>query len=102
MRPGPKPREEENEFAEFLVETSKAGYGKSRKQVISIAENVAQDKGILGTDSKLSNGWYYRFMERQGDLTLRKGDPIANVRMECLNEVLYNAKKCDEKREFVE
>jgi len=25
-------------------------------------------------------------MERQGDLTLRKGDPIANVRMECLNE----------------
>jgi len=25
-------------------------------------------------------------MERQGDLTLRKGDPIANVRVECLNE----------------
>jgi len=99
MRPGPKPREEENEFAEFLVEASK---GWIRKQVINIAENVAQDKGILGTDSKLSNGWYYHFMERQGDLTLRKGDPIANVRMECLNEVLYNAKKCDEKREFVE
>jgi len=31
-RPGPKSyltREEENEFAEFLVETSKARYGKS-------------------------------------------------------------------------
>ena len=66
-KPGPKPyltREEENEFAEFLAETSKAGYRKSRKQVINIAENVAQDKGILGTDSKLSNGWYYHFMER--------------------------------------
>ena len=25
-------------------------------------------------------------MERQGDLTLRKGDPIANIRMEYLNE----------------
>jgi len=88
-KPGPKPyltREEESEFADFLVETSKAGYGKSRKQVINIAGNVAQDKGILEADCKLSNGWYYRFMERQGVLTLRKGDLIANVRMECLNE----------------
>ena len=70
-RPGPKPyltREKGNKFAEFLVETSKAGYRKGRKQVINIAENVAQDNGILGTDIKLSNGWYYHFMERQDDL----------------------------------
>ena len=76
---------EESEFAEFLVETAKAGYGKSRKQVKSIAENVVRDKGMLGRDDTISNGWYYRFMERQSDLTLRKGDPIANVRMDCLN-----------------
>jgi len=49
----------------------------------SLTENVAQDKGILEANGKLSNG---HFMERQGDLMLCKGDLIANVRMECLNE----------------
>jgi len=32
IKPGPKPyltREEESKFADFLVETSKAGYGNS-------------------------------------------------------------------------
>jgi len=28
---------------------------------------------------------YYGFVERQSNLTLRKGDPIANVQMDCLN-----------------
>jgi len=88
-KPGPKPyltKEEESEFAEFLVETAKAGYGKSRQQVKAIAENVAQDKGVLGADEHISDGWYCRFMERQVNLSLRKGDPIANVRMDCLDE----------------
>ena len=73
-KPGPKPyltKEEESEFADFLVDIAKAGYGKSRQQVKTIAENVAHDKGVLGTDDNISNGWYYRFMERQSDLTLR-------------------------------
>ena len=84
-KPGSQPylsMKEESEFAEF---SAKAGYGKSRKQVKSIAEHVARDKGVLGRDDTISNGWYYRFMERQSDLTLRKGDPIANVWMDCLN-----------------
>jgi len=67
-RPGPKPYLTKEEESEFIV------------------ENVAQDKGILEASSTLLNGWYYRFMERQGDLTLHKSDLIANVRMECLNE----------------
>ena len=33
---------------------------------------------------KLSSGWYYCFMGRQDHLVLQKGDPIANVRMDCL------------------
>ena len=37
---------EETEFW-FLVDAAKAGYGISRKHIISIAENVAKDKGIL-------------------------------------------------------
>lgn len=87
--PGPKPylsHTEENELAEFLIDTAKAGYGKSRKQVQMIATNVAHDKERLSPSRRVSNGWYYRFMERQSHLTLRKGDPIANIRMECMNE----------------
>jgi len=37
-KPGPQPKEEESEFAEFLVDTAKAGYRKSRKQVKVIAK----------------------------------------------------------------
>jgi len=62
------------------------GYGKSRQQVKSIAACGIRNKGSLEVDKVLSNGWYYHFMSRQSQLALRKGDPTANVRMDCLNE----------------
>ena len=91
--PGPKPylsKKEETELSDFLVDVAKAGYGKSRKQVITIAENVARDKGVL-KKKKISYGWYRRFMDRRPDLSLRKGDATANVRMDCLNEETIQA-----------
>ena len=33
-----------------------------------------------------SHEWFRRFMERQLQLSYRKGDPTANARMECLTE----------------
>ena len=87
--PGPKPylnKTEETELSDFLVDVAKAGYGKSRKQIMSIAENVAKDKGVLKKNKKVSHGWYRRFMARRPSLSLRKGDATANVRMDCLNE----------------
>ena len=51
-------KEEETEFAIFWVDTAKASYGKSRKQIKTIVENVVWDKGMLGTDETISNGWY--------------------------------------------
>ena len=89
INPGPKPylsSVEEKDLAGFLIDSAKVGYGKSRDQVKSIAACGARDKGLLKPDKVMSNGWYYRFMSRQGDLTLRRGDPTANVRMDCLNE----------------
>ena len=35
--------------------------------------------------TKISDGWYRRFVERHPDLSLRRGDATANVRMDCLN-----------------
>ena len=86
---GPKPylsHVEETELAEFLVDTAKAGYGKSRKQVQMIAINVVHNKQRMSVSRRISNGWHYRFMQRQSHLMLCKGDPIANIRMDCMNE----------------
>ena len=44
------------------------------------------DKGLLDPGGKLSNGWYYRFINRHQQLVLRKGDPTANVRMDSVNK----------------
>ena len=84
--PGPVPyltNAEEAELAGFLVDVAKAGYGKSRRDIKWIAESVAREKNVL-KHTKISDGWYRRFMERQSHLLLRKGDPTANVRMDCL------------------
>ena len=87
-KPGPKPlltAAEESEFADFLVEVSQAGYGKTRREVRQIAGRVAVDKGKKDK-AMVSHGWFRRFLLRQPHLSYRKGDPTANVRMNCLTK----------------
>ena len=86
--PGPKPfltSVEEKELSNFIVDVAKAGYGKTRKQIMGLADSVAQDKRRMTGQKKITDGWFRRFMMRQSQLSLRKGDPTANVRMDCLN-----------------
>ena len=93
INPCPRPylsKCEENDLSTFLVEVAKAGYGKSRQQVLSLASNAAHDKGLLNSGDKLSNGWYYRFINRNQQLVLRKGDPTANVRMDSVNKEIMD------------
>ena len=86
--PGPTPyltKGEERELVSFLVDVAKPGYGKSRGEIKQIAENVARDKKVLKR-TKMSNGWYRRFMERQSHLSLRNNDDAtAEVWMDCLS-----------------
>ena len=87
IRPGPKPylsEAEEGKLVEFLEVVAEVGYGKTRKQVMNIAESTARDKGIL-RKKKISDGWFQRFIERQPNLSLRKGDRTAFVRMDAMN-----------------
>ena len=56
--PGPEPylsTAEEKEFANFLVDVAKAGYGKTRQQVRNIAGMTARDKGKIESP-KVSHG----------------------------------------------
>ena len=53
---------------------------------MGLAESVARDKGQMTGQKKISDGWFRRFMTWQPQLSLRKGDPTGNVRMDCLNK----------------
>jgi len=80
VNPGPVINvEEENTLATFLKHCSEVGYGKTRKEVLAIAEGIARDKSIL-RGTKINQGWWRSFIERQGDLSLRRGDNIAHSR----------------------
>ena len=86
---------------DFSVEEAKACYGKSRQKVKALvtkavcekvatagykesqqakapAKTAISGKCLLNLNKCLSNGWYYRFINRHRHLVLRKGDPTAN------------------------
>ena len=50
-----------------------------------IAQSVVKEKNVLRKD-KITYGWWKKFVERQGDLSLRQGDNISNIRMDAVNE----------------
>jgi len=76
---------EESEFGNFLVEVSQAGYGKTWGEVRKIAGSVAVDKE-KSNKAVASHDWFRRFLQRQPQLSYHKGDPTANVCMNCLTK----------------
>ena len=81
VKPGPKPyltMEEETKLAEFAVETASVGCGKTRSEIMAVAENVARKKGTLRKD-RITDGWFEKFMKRQSCLSLCKGDAAESV-----------------------
>ena len=63
-KPGPVPylnQEEEKDLVDFLEVVSSVGYGKTRKQVKSLVERTAREKGVL-KKTKLTDGWFRRFL----------------------------------------
>ena len=67
--PGPKPylhHDEEGELTTYLLKATSIGLGKTRHEVMRIAEGVAAQKGIL-KGSKISCGWWRRFCARDFD-----------------------------------
>ena len=52
-----------------------------RSQVKSLVETAVREKRRL-KGSKVADGWWRRFMQRNSKLSLRRGDATANVRMD--------------------
>ena len=87
VKPGPEPylsQTEEKELGSYLKHCAKIGYGKTRRDVLCIVESAASERGKLRS-THVSDGWWRRFKERQGDLSLRQGDSTAHVRMDAMN-----------------
>ena len=87
-KPGPQcylDKKEEALLADHLVEAAQIGYGKTRKEVKSIVEQVAKENAV-NRSNRVSDGWWRRFLERQPQLSLRRGDATAHVRMDATNK----------------
>ena len=63
--PGAKPyldKTEEAELTEYIITVGQLGFGKTRKQIKSIAEKVALEKDTLRKD-RITNGWFTSFIK---------------------------------------
>ena len=86
--PGPKPyltKQEEDELAEFLIKASTMGYGKSKREVLSIVKRTLEKKGS-NVDDFIGEGWWMKFMKRHPRLSLRTSDPLSRVRRNAVTE----------------
>ena len=85
-KPGQQPYlnvKEEKDLAKFVEVVADIGFGKTRKQIKSMVEKTACEKNLL-RKNKISDGCFRQFLERQTQLTLRKGDRTAAVRMDAM------------------
>ena len=92
--PGPDPylaSDEEKELATFLVDCASVGFGKTRREVMEIVEQVVLEKEVaekrkILRAERVSDGWWRRFQKRQKELSLRRGDNTSYLRMDAVNE----------------
>ena len=88
VKPGPVPYlspEEEDEVVDYVLDACAIGYGKTRRQLKCIVENVAIEKDIL-RGSHVTDGWLTRFKQRHPRMSLRCGDATAHIRMTAVSE----------------
>ncbi len=69
--------EEEEELVSFLVKCARIGYPHTRKQVMSLVQEIVNAKGIITT---ISDGWWERFKQRHPMITLRVAAPLSYAR----------------------
>ena len=77
VRPGARPyltQDEETKLAEYVIECASVDHRKARAEVMAIAENTARDRKML-RKQKITHGWYEKFMQRQSNLLLHRGNP---------------------------
>ena len=102
--PGPVPyltTDEETDLAHHLLTAAEIGYRKTRRDVFCLVESYLKTKTktkkiLMGT--KLSHGWWEKFLKRNPNLVLRVGDSTAGVRFDAITtenmDHYFNLLKC--------
>ena len=67
------------------MEAAAIGVGKTRSEVMRIAQEIAEAKGVL-KQKRITSGRWRRFLQRNSALRLRAGDVTAGVRIDAVNE----------------
>ena len=68
---------EENEVEEFLLESAKMGFPRTRKEVMSLVQNILHQKGLPVT---VSSGWWSSFIKRHPALSVRVAEELGKAR----------------------
>ena len=71
--------EEEKKLVEFICTCSKMGYGKMRKEVLSIVRAAVSVKRKDQPVGQILDGWWVHFRKRWPKLRMRKRDPFSLV-----------------------
>ena len=91
--PGP------TDLARHLLTAAEIGYEKTQRDVCCLVESYLKTKTkkiLMGT--KLSNGWWEKFLKRNPNLVLHVGDSTAGVRFDAITtenmDHYFNLLKC--------
>ena len=68
--------EEEEELAQFLIEIAKIGYPCTAKEVLTVVQEIINNKGI---DAVVTKGWWQGFRKRNPKLTLKSAVPLSYI-----------------------
>ena len=80
--------EEEASLVEFLIGCASVGYAKSRREVLAIAQKIANAHNP-GADIELTKGWWDRFRRRHPEVSLRQAEPLSYARAAANNPAVF-------------
>ena len=76
-------KQEEEEFASFLARCADMGYAHSLPQVLALAQQIVDHKGI---NTMVTRGWWKRFCQRNPQLSHRTAVPLSVARAVATDE----------------
>jgi len=83
-KPGPKAylsAVEEEELTVHLIDAANICYGKTRGEVLTIVErHVEMKEDVSLRATRVTHGWWQKFLKRNSSLSLRSGDSTAAVK----------------------
>lgn len=74
--------DEEKRLADWLVDMSKIGYGRSKQELLDIVQKIIQadSRSTRFKDQRPGKDWYYGFMRRHPEISLRSPRQLGKER----------------------